>query len=141
MSTTASSISRILLDVQPKLVHFSGHGSIEGKLCFEDETGKMKQVSPEALKYLFEMFSDRIECILLNACYSLIQANAIAEHIKYVIGMNKPIGDMAAINFAVGFYEAIISGSDVPNAYKFGIAQLKILDIPEDDTPELICRS
>jgi hypothetical protein len=35
---------------------------------------------------------------------SQVQAEAIAQYIPYVIGMNQAIGDKAAIEFAVGFY-------------------------------------
>ncbi|MCV3215458.1 hypothetical protein OGM63_18390 [Plectonema radiosum NIES-515] len=33
--------------------------------------------------------------------------NAIAQHIDYVIGMNQAIGDRAALEFSVGFYDAL----------------------------------
>ncbi len=34
---------------------------------------------------LFELFADKIECVVLNACYSEPQAKAIAQQIDYVI--------------------------------------------------------
>ena len=40
----------------------------------------------------------------MNACYSETQADAINQHIKYVIGMTEQIEDTAAIKFAVNFY-------------------------------------
>ena len=91
-------------------MHFSGHGTNEGSLCFENEQGKSKFVEPNALAALFELVSKEVDCVLLNACYSEIQAKAIANHINYVIGMNKAIGDNAAISFAVGFYQALGAG-------------------------------
>jgi hypothetical protein len=47
-----------------------------------------------------------LNVFVLNACYSEIQANAIVQHIDYVIGMSQAIGDTAAIKFAMGFYDA-----------------------------------
>ncbi len=44
---------------------------------------------------------------MLNACHSAIAAKAIVQHINYVIGMNKPIGDTSAILFAEGFYDGL----------------------------------
>jgi hypothetical protein len=70
---------------------------------FEEETGQPHLVSTEAITTLFSLFADEIECVLLNACYSATQADAIAEHIPFVVGMKKAIGDRAAIEFAIGF--------------------------------------
>ncbi len=56
------------------------------------------------------------------------------------LGMNKELGDAAAIAFSVGFYKALGGGRDVEDAYRFGIAELKLLAIPEHLTPVLIKR-
>ncbi|MEO1375990.1 MAG: CHAT domain-containing protein, partial [Cyanobacteria bacterium J06635_10] len=95
-------IQRAMLDVDPQIVHFSGHGTGDEGLVFEDETGQTKLVDGEALAGLFKLFADRIECVVLNGCYSQTQAEAIAQQVDYVIGMKKAIGDKAAIEFAVG---------------------------------------
>lgn len=36
---------------------------------------------------------DKLECVVLNACYSKVQAKAIAKYILYIIGMQQAIGD------------------------------------------------
>ena len=77
-------IHRAILDYEPQIVHFSGHGAGEEGLVFEDETGQEKFVDAEALAGLFELFADQVECVVLNACYSKIQAEEIAKHINYV---------------------------------------------------------
>ena len=84
-------IRRAILDFEPNIVHFSGHSAKDEGLAFEDETGGVKLVEAEALARLFELFADQIECVVLNACYSEIQAKAIARHIPYVVGMSKAI--------------------------------------------------
>jgi hypothetical protein len=118
-------LRRALLDYQPQIVHFAGHGEgfhgsrstlssqgreevssslqsrklspvaeninviQEGGLFFEDEMGQAKLVSTEALARLFGVFaSGEIECVLLNACYSEVQATAIHQFVDCVIGMN-----------------------------------------------------
>jgi hypothetical protein len=78
-----------LLDFKPQVVHFSGHGAGDDGLELEDETGKVRLVDTVALARLFELFASKIECVVLNACYSEVQASAIAQHIPYVIGMNR----------------------------------------------------
>lgn len=130
-------IQRTMLDLNPQIVHFSGHGTGDEGLVFEDETGSAKLVDGEALAGLFELFAEQVDCVVLNGCYSEAQADAISEHINYVIGMNKAIGDRAAIEFAVGFYDALGAGRPVEFAYKFGCAAIRLAGIPEQLTPIL----
>jgi hypothetical protein len=130
-------ICRAILDYEPHIIHFSGHGLEEG-LIFEDDTGREKLVEPQALAGLFELFADRVECVLLNACYSEHQAKAIAQHIDYVVGMSQAIGDKAAIEFAIGFYDALLARKNVEIAYKFGRNAIQIASIPEHLTPQLL---
>jgi len=140
MSVRPADISQALLDVQPQIVHFSGHGTATGALCFENRAGETHLVPPEALAALFEQFADRVKCVILIACYSETQAYAIAKHIDYVIGMNKAIDDKAAIAFAIGFYQAIGSGRAIEEAYELGCVQIRLQGIPEHLTPVLIKR-
>ncbi len=130
-------VYQALLDFKPQIVHFSGHGSGDDGLFLENESGNLKLVNTEALAKLFELFSDTIECVVLNACYSEVQASAIAKHIPYVIGMNQEIGDKAAIKFATGFYNALGAGESVEFAYKLGCNVVQLDGIPEYLTPML----
>jgi CHAT domain len=144
-------IQRALLDLNPQIVHFSGHGlgeptaqdettrklnAPEG-LAFEDPEGQIAIASTEALATLFSLFKGTIQCVVLNACYSANQAKAIAQHIPYVIGMNKAIGDKAAIEFAVSFYDALGAGRDIPFAYELAKNAIQLSGIPEHLTPVL----
>jgi hypothetical protein len=126
-----------ILNLSPQIVHFSGHGMGEAGLVMEDETGQSKLVSTQAIAGLFELFADKIECVLLNACYSEVQAKSIAQHIPYVIGMNQALGDDAAREFAVGFYDALGAGKDIEFAYKYACNSIDIAGIPEHLTPVL----
>ncbi len=54
-------IRRAILDFEPQILHFSGHGAGEEGLVFEDETGKEKLVDGAALAELFELFSYQLE--------------------------------------------------------------------------------
>jgi hypothetical protein len=131
-------IRRAVLDFEPNVVHFSGHGEGEKGLVFEDEVGQVQFVSAEALAGLFELLASQVECVILNACYAQVQAEAIARHIPYVIGMKKGIGDPAAIEFAVGFYDALGAGKSVEDAYRFGCNAVQLPGIPEHLTPQLL---
>jgi len=142
-------MQRALLDLKPQIIHFSGHG--EGKaetqqqssfdweegLYLEDETGRAKLINTEALAALFSLFADRVECVILNACYSEAQAKAITQYIPYAIGMKKAIGDKAAIEFAIAFYDALGAGESIEFAYKLGCIAIQMEGIPEHLTPIL----
>ncbi|MEH2308480.1 CHAT domain-containing protein [Nostoc sp.] len=136
-SVRPGDISQAIFDVEPQIVHFSGHGTSTGELCFEDLLGEYQPVQPDALAALFELVADQINCVLLNACYSETKAKAIARHIPFVIGMNKAIGDQAAIAFAVGFYKALAAGRTIDRAYKFGCVEIRLQGIAEHLTPVL----
>lgn len=82
-------IHRAILEYEPQIVHFSGHGSVEDGLAFEDEAGQIKLVDAQALAGLFQLFSDQVECVVLNACYSQYQAKEISQYINYVVGMSQ----------------------------------------------------
>jgi hypothetical protein len=130
---------------QPHIVHFSGHGSSSGEIILIDENlvdGKRvsKPVSPAAIKALFRALKDNVQVVLLNACYSQIQAEAIRDVIDCVIGMNSAIGDRAATVFAASFYRALGFRRSVKEAFEQGKAALLLEGIPEDDTPELLCK-
>ncbi len=131
-------IQRAMLDVEPQIVHFSGHGFKDKGLAFEDDVGRPKLIDGQALAQLFDLFSDKLECVVLNGCYSEAQARSIAQHIKSVIGMASAIGDYAAIEFSVGFYDALGAGYSVDFAYRLGCSALALAGIPEHLTPVLI---
>lgn len=132
-----SDLRRALLDYEPQIVHFSGHGAGSQGLALENDAGQMQLVSTAALARLFKLFKDKIECVLLNACYSEAQAEAIYQHIDYVIGMNQAIGDRAAICFAVGFYDGLGAGRSFEDAYELGCTSVDLESIPESATPVL----
>jgi hypothetical protein len=128
-------VYRALLDFRPQIVHFCGHGAGNEGLALEAEAGNVQLVSAEALAGLFELFAVQVDCVLLNVCYSEVQANAISRHIDYVIGMNQAVGDKAAINFAVGFYDALGAGESFDFAYKIGCSAIQMAGISEQLTP------
>ena len=104
-ATRPSDIQQELLDYTPQIVHFCGHGVGPQGLVFEDDNGESQLVSSEALANLFQLFSDKIECVVLNACYSDSQAQAIVRHIDAVVGMIQPLSDSLK-----GSIEASVAG-------------------------------
>ncbi|MBS4096280.1 MAG: SUMF1/EgtB/PvdO family nonheme iron enzyme [Sulfuricella sp.] len=109
---------------QPHLIHFSGHGVEEG-LYFQDDNGQLLLADPDGLAKLFGLFKPAIECVVLNACYTERQAEAIACHVPYVVAMSKAVGDQAAIDFAKGFYDSLAAGDDYRRAFDFGCSHIQ----------------
>jgi len=112
-------LRRALLDEEPQIVHFTGHGERSG-LWVEDDKGVPALISSNSLAGLFELYSTRVQCVILSACHSSAQAAAIKKHIKYVIGMRKEINVKAATEFALGFYDALGGGKSIEESFKFG---------------------
>ena len=129
-----------LNEFRPQVVHFSGHGSKTEEILLLDANRAPKPVSKSALKQLFSTLKDNIRVVVLNACYSRPQAEAIVEVIDCAIGMKLGIGDDAAIAFAASFYRAIGFGRSVYEAFEQGRTALMLAGIPEQDTPELLTR-
>lgn len=138
-ATTATDLRREILDLEPHIVHFSGHGNSQG-LMLEGKDGNSKTVPPETLANLFEIFvrEFKICCVVLNVCSSENQARAIATHIDYVIGMRTTITDEAAIKFSEGFYNGLARGKTIPFSYRLGCNSVEFEKPVEKSTPVLI---
>lgn len=126
---------------RPKIVQFSGHGAEAGELMFLDDQGYAKPITPRALKALFAALKDDVRLIILNACYSEIQAKALAEIVDCVIGMSDEICDEAAVVFIASFYRALGFGRPVQNAFDQGLAALEVQGIAESEVPRLLTRA
>lgn len=140
LATRVSDLRRALLEYEPTIVHFSGHGSGNDGLVLENEFGQQQLVSSQALASLFEQCQKNVECVLLNACHSEFQAQGIYESIDCVITMQKAIGDKAAIKFALGFYDALGAGKPYEICFKWGRSAIDLEGLPESEIPKIRCR-
>ena len=135
-------IRRAIAEEKPFIVHFCGHGMEDGSLLLEDDGGNRKPVLPTGLAALFKLHADYVKCVLLNACYSALPAEAISQHINYVIGMNLPIEDRGAIVFAQGFYDGLgYYNSDsqdvVQRAFNEGLVAIQMENLLQGQIPVL----
>jgi hypothetical protein len=129
-----------LNEIQPHIVHFSGHGTGTEELVLLNDQRQPQTVSKSAIEALFKTMRDKIRVVMLNACFSKVQAAAIRKHVDCAIGMEREIGDDAAITFAASFYRAIGFGRSVKEGFEQGLAALMLAGIPENLTPILLCR-
>jgi len=131
-------LTRALLQVNPRVVHFSGHGTDRGGVFLEDLSGRSHSIPQDALAELFAGFGRTVQCVVLNACFSESQARAIAAHIPFVVGTTEAVPDAAAIEFSVGFYTALGEGRTFPEAYSAGRIHFHSTLGPECPPPVLI---
>ncbi|MBD2681572.1 CHAT domain-containing protein [Nostoc paludosum FACHB-159] len=135
-------IRRAIAEEQPQIVHFCGHGLSDGSLLLEDDGGNDKPVAPKGLASLFKLHADYVNCVLLNACHTEKTAIAISQYINYAIGMNQPIEDKAAIEFAKGFYDGLgyknSGNQDVfERAFEEGMVAIEMENISQGMIPVL----
>lgn len=138
LAITPDDLRRAMLTFNPQIVHFCGYGHSSKGIALEHESGGIHLVSSDALSSLFKLFADQVECVVLSACYSEPQAQAIGKHIPYVIGMNQLISHEAATKFSIGFYDALSAGENYETAFLFGQNAIQLNNILEDSTPVLV---
>ena len=126
-----------LLNEKPEIVHFSGHGVEDGILVM-DQDGNAKEISNDALAGLFQLFKEKMICVLLNSCYSENQAQVISQHIPYVIGMQHAVPDSTAVEFSRSFYKALGAGNDIPFAFNFAKNAIQLHDLGGAQMPVLL---
>lgn len=139
-SVTRGKLVTYLMDLRPAVVHFSGHGDPDGEIALLDDEGKAEQASPRELAQLLHVLKGQIRCVVLNTCYSAVQAEAIADEIECVIGMKQSVNDDVAIKFAGKFYEALGSGQSIRTAFEVGCFTIGYPDVGSDEGPRLLAK-
>jgi uncharacterized protein YjbI with pentapeptide repeats len=162
-ATEPLDLLRALRKVRPTVVHFSGHGGdsvrrsgagpgwdvVDGTgavddprhgLFFQGLDGRPQLVSTAALEETFGATGSSVKLVVLNACYSEVQAEALLAHVGCVVGMTGSIRDDAARNFAIGFYGGIGERESVAAAYKQGCAAISLEGQPDNERPQLKIR-
>lgn len=124
-------------ELQPTIVHFSGHGSNTDQIVFQDSQGNSKLVSKEAIVQTMMASSSEIRLVFFNTCYSYNQAKAVTQHVEAAIGMNTSIGDEAAKVFSSQFYSSIGFGLSIQKAFDQAKALVMMEGLNEENTPEL----
>jgi hypothetical protein len=163
----ALDLLRELRRLKPTVVHFSGHcgriavgdiwaatphtivadalapdpptGHRHG-VFFQGADGRPQLVPTQALEDVFDAAGASVKVVVLNACYSEAQAEALVTRVDCVVGMSGPVRDEAARNFAIGFYGALGECESVATAYKQGRAAISLEGLQGADAPQLKVR-
>lgn|GEM_PF-3176230 len=115
-----------MLDFKPHILHFCGHGTGDRGIIFESDNESVSYVEGKPLADYLGNFTKTLECVILNACYSEVQAQEIRKQVQYVIGMKEAIGDKIAIEFSVSFYETVFAKYEYKEAYKIACDSVKL---------------
>lgn len=133
-------ILQALNEADPTIVHFSGHGSEDGKLVIEDAYGESQLVTKDAMAAVIGAAAKRVRLVVFNACFSDVESEKVLKHVDAIIGMTDSIGDEAALAFARQLYSAIGFGHDLQNAFDQARAYMAF-DAPDEvDIPALHVR-
>lgn len=124
LDVSRKDLMEIFLREKPAILHFSGHGIGEKGLVLQNEAGVSEILSSSSLAALVSEFSDTLECVLLNACYSVEQAKELVKHIPFVIGVDSAIGDVKAIAFSRAFYTCLFLGEGYESAFRKAVIQV-----------------
>lgn len=160
---------RELRALRPTVVHFSGHGVQHGAvaprwgqgprrdvgdgsrepdagepahgLLFHGRDHRGQIVSTAAIAEAFGAAGASVRVVILNACYTEVQAEALLEHVDCVVGMGGAILDDAARSFAVGFYGGLAAREPIATAYRQGRAALGLVGLHGRAYPQLRVRA
>jgi len=151
-------VMRSLNELQPTIIHFSGHGSDANLATWpkaagerggvaaeaagiqlQDDLGAPQHVDACALAKMIRSAAPSARVAVLNACYSDAMAAALCDVVDCVVGMTGAIGDTAARSFAVGFYRALGHRRSIGNAVDQAVATLAAKRLPGEHLPA--CRT
>lgn len=139
-AVTVGDFRQAVLDHKPDIIHFSGHGTETGEIILHNSSDKSQNVSAQALGNFFKIIAKiaGVECVVLSACYSEIQAKEISKHVPFVMGMRSAVPDKTAINFSVTLYQVLVDGHGYELAFDFAKNDLELKGLTGKDLPILL---
>ena len=130
-------ILQAINELNPDIVHFSGHGADSSELVLENSDGTAKLVTKEAITQSIMMSSDKIRFMFFNACFSYEQAQSVVKHIDAAIGMADSVSDTGACAFAAQFYSALGFGFSLKKSFEQAKGAMMLESPTEEHIPEL----
>lgn len=118
-------LSSYLLVDTPCILHLAGHGTSAG-ITLQGERGLPVVMTSQQLARLLSPrpISASLRLVVLNACWSDAQAQAIVPHVDAVIGMESAVADDVALEFARGLYRGLAYGLSVEDAMSMARGQI-----------------
>lgn len=138
-ATKPLDVLRELRRLKPAVVHFCSHGGQDG-LFFQNVDGRVRLVSTAALAETFGATGASVRLVVLSACYSETQAEALLAHVDCVVGMSGSSGRIIAKAYASGFYGGLGEGEPILAAHRQGCAAISLEGLSNYDRPQLKVR-
>ena len=138
LNIKASDLSQQLSTIQPSIICISGNENGIESLMLGDKFNESKTGNLERLKLIadfYNLYSKTIDCIILNGCYSEEQAREIAQHIEFVIGVNRNLKHTKVIEFLNEFFYHLNLEDSIQIAYRISRNCLERLD---SEAPDLL---
>lgn len=115
---TKSELVFTLKKHEPSIIHFSGHGTVDG-IILENEEGYSYLLSSKQLSSILEI-TKRPSLVLLNSMYSSRTCKEISDNTDISIGIEGTLTDEFAISFVSAFYRGI--GNNINAQESFNLA-------------------
>lgn len=158
-AVTVDDMMRCFNELQPTIIHFSGHGgpsvpdmqrepasahrdagpAAGAGIQLQGAQRQPQHVRARALTDMIESAAPSARVVVLNACFSDVAAAALCGVVDCVVGMPGAIADDAARSFAVGFYRALGYRKSVGNAVAQANAALTAKQLIDEYRP--VCRT
>lgn len=142
---------RELRKLKPAVVHFSGRrdrsvgdgdrAEQPDGLCFQGSDDRAQVVSTAAIAETFGAAGASVQLVVLIACYTDAQAEALLAHVDCVVGVGSGITDEAARSFVIGFYGGLAEREPVAVAYRQGRAAISLEGLTDGERPRLMIRT
>jgi CHAT domain-containing protein len=133
-------LMRHLTELDPTVIHISGHGGDRAGLMLQDEHGEPQPVSARALAMMVGAAACNARVVVLNACDTSMQADVLRANVDCIVSMDGAISDDAARAFAIRFYGALGNRRSIGNAVAQGIAVLAAKQLPDEALPRCLTR-
>lgn len=112
---------------RPQIVQFSSHANYN-MLCFYKAGGEAMELEKYWLINVMKEFKKTVHCVILNSCLNSPIAFRLSEHIDFVVGTNKKLGEHDASEFTRIFYSNLINQAlplDFSQAYQAAISSIE----------------
>lgn len=118
-----------LLEHPPTILHFSGHGVVQGLILTAPDGNNPTLANPEALARMVRLprVQANLRALVLNVCLSAEQAEWLAQWVPIVIGTVDTVPDPVAIAFTHGFYAAVGNRLPASDCFAAGTAQASLV--------------
>jgi hypothetical protein len=89
---------------------------------------------------MFGAAGSSVKLVVLNGCYSELQAEALLQHVDCVVGTRGTVDPAAAKAYAIGFFGGLGEHESVAIAHKQGCAAVSLEGLHDSERPRLKVR-